>query len=221
MCFAVVYSASHDDAFPISKVVKLEGSHGQCSGEQIRAPSGQTYILSAGHCKNIGDGQSVIVKTEDGRRLERKIIAEDPNSDLLLIEGVPNMSGLKIGNHSEDMEHIRTFTHGGGLKTFKTEGMLVEKRRLVLPVWEINDKSPPCNLPKYKEENFDTGWGFSVAACMLDVQEYWTTAMVIPGSSGGMVINDDNELIGVVSIKDGEFSGIVDQVEINKFIRNY
>src|SRR5579859_3994479 len=77
-----------DDEYPRRQVVKIAGPHGMCSGEQVRAPSGQTYILTAAHCRGFMDSTSnFTVVNEDGLSIQRRFIAEDPNSDIMLIEG--------------------------------------------------------------------------------------------------------------------------------------
>src|SRR5258707_12043226 len=85
------------DTYAMQRTVSIKGKYGQCSGEQIEAPSGETYILTAAHCRNLADdGISMVIITEDEKRLMRKIIAEDSYSDLLLLEGIPNLDGIKI-----------------------------------------------------------------------------------------------------------------------------
>src|SRR5882724_5880489 len=76
-------SKHRSEEWVIQRSVMLFGASGQCSGEQMRAPSGIDYILSAGHCHDIADESGNIwVKTEKGRILSRRVIAEDPLSDL-------------------------------------------------------------------------------------------------------------------------------------------
>lgn len=208
------------DSYPKAKAMQLTGNGIACSGEQIEAASGQTYILSAGHCMGMMHNGNVTVTTEDGRTLERRVIAEDPYSDLMLIEGIPYMKGLKIAKQSQRFQHVRTFTHGARLQTYKTEGFLIEKKELRVPVFQVTAESSTCDMPKYKQDSVQI-WGGTITFCILDIPEFWMSASVVPGSSGGMVVNDDNELIGVVSIQDGPFGGMVDQVEVNRFLNNY
>lgn len=216
-----IHNRAQFDEYPKSKVMQLTGNGIACSGEQVEAASGQTYILSAGHCMGMMHNGNVTVTTEDGRTLERRVIAEDGYSDLMLIEGVPGMGGLRIAKHSERFQHVRTFTHGARLQTYKTEGFLIEKKELILPIFQITPDSPSCNSPKYKIESMDSWGGDRLSFCILDIPEFWMSAAVVPGSSGGMVVNDSGEVIGVVSIQDGPFGGMVDQVEINHFLNNY
>lgn len=74
------------DSYFLARAFKLQSAHGSCSGEQVRAPSGKDYILTAAHCRILDDGSgSIQARDEQGRESMHRIIAEDPNSDLLLL----------------------------------------------------------------------------------------------------------------------------------------
>jgi hypothetical protein len=201
--------------------VKLVSGRGGCSGEQIRAPSGTNYILTAAHCKVLEADGSIQVVTENGRSLLRKVIAEDPESDLLLIEGVPGIPALDIAQWAFEHDHIRTFTHGKLHDLYKTEGELLETKEIqVLISVSLDGDTKDCDMPKNKKFNADL-FGIPVTACLLDVSEIATNAQIYPGSSGGMVVNDSGELVGVVSAGDGNFGFLVTLYDIQRFTRSY
>lgn len=173
------------------KVVKIIGNGHGCSGEQIKAPSGTNYILTAGHCSAaIGTDGTAVITTEDGKQINRKVIAADTNSDLLLIEGLPGVEGLSIADHLVRFQHVRTFTHGAMLDTYKTEGIVV------------------------MEQHLEIMGAFSA-------DEIGITAMVQPGSSGGPVVNDSGQLVGVVSASDAGIGWIVRIQDIKAFLSAY
>ena len=59
-----------------------------------------------------------------------------------------------------------------------------------------------CTAPKNKIVDFiDFFSGQTLKVCVLDVQEVAMTAVIFPGSSGGMVVDDNGSLIGIVSRK--------------------
>lgn len=219
--WAIDYCYSGGDAEVRANAVQLVGG-GSCSGEQVIAASGRKYILTAEHCKDLsGDKSSITVKTEDGRTLERNIVAEDVNSDLLLLEGVPGIEGLQIANKYEAQQNIRTFTHGAGLPLYKTNGVLIGKRyvNIMLGVIGVNYRGD-CKEAKNIIGDVETPLG-GVKACGLHVEEAVSTAAAVPGSSGGIVVNDANELIGVVSATDGSFSYFVTLKDIKSLLANY
>ena len=205
------------DAYAMGRSIKILGKGGQCSGEQVESYSGHTYILSAAHCAKLADAAGYYtVFTEDGRKLQRRLIAEDSNSDLLLIEGVPGLQGLKIAESHWRFEHIRTLTHGAGMDTYKTEGALVQIMTISIAVGIVDASSLPCTDVKYRIVQEDL-----FAVCVLHIPEAVSTAKVSPGSSGGMVIDDDGALVAVVSASDEHFSYLVPLEAIRAFLIGY
>lgn len=205
------------------RVVKLMGDHAMCSGEQVRAPSGEDYILTAAHCRVLAKDGVIDVMTAEGYHIKRRVIAEDPNSDLLLLEGVPGLSGISVARKVRMHEHVRTFTHGGNMDTFKTEGELVFVQHIDAPLSLIQDSESEAacvSMPKNKEVTIDTPFGqFSI--CVLSVDEVITTARIIPGSSGGMAVNDSGQLVGVASVGNSTIGGLVKLSDIQNFLGGY
>lgn len=224
LLFAVFFSGCHpSEAYLKSRVVKLQSIRGSCSGEQVRAPSGVDYILTASHCKVLEVDGSIDTVTEDGRVLSRRIIAEDPNSDLMLLEGLPNLQGIDMASASFPGEHIKTYTHGRGLDTYKTEGFIIQRRKIQIDLFIIDHdekNEEDCKMPKHRI--YEGGGFFGVfEICSMVVEEEFITAMVVPGSSGGLVVDNGGYLVGIVSAGSGEFGLIVPLKEIRSFLNNY
>lgn len=216
----VVTSCSPSDNSIRSHVVKLVSAKGSCSGEQIKAPSGMLYILTAAHCKVLAVDGSIKVITEDGRELPRRVIEEDLQSDLLILEGVPNLPGFDIAKRVSAKDHVRTFTHGYGMDTYKTEGVIIQNMRVQIPISAIGsteDEEKCEEQPKQKAVNA----GFFGKVCAMDVIETATTAMILAGSSGGPVVNDQGDLVGVVSAGDGQIGMLVTLKDILRFTASY
>lgn len=206
------------DSSAKSRSIKLISQAGACSGVQVRAPSGQSYIMTASHCKILADAnRDIEAVTESGSHIKRHIIVEDPKSDLLLLEGIPGMKGLEIADRIWAGEHVRTFTHGGGLDTYKTEGVLIQQKNVQIPMADEKE----CSMPKYKSIELDFGILGAFKLCVMDVAEIATTTQTVPGSSGGMVVDDSNRLAGIVSAGDGHFGFLVRRLDIKDFIKAY
>lgn len=218
----ILFSSGPSEASLKSRVVKLQSARGSCSGEQVKAPSGVDYILTAAHCRTLADETgSIQVKTEDGRELMRRVIAEDENSDLLLLEGLPGVEGLPIAQAQFPGQKVRTFTHGRGFDTYKTEGVLIQLIHVEIPLFSMEDGSKErCDLPKHKVVDSPRIF-LPGKTCMMSADEILTTALIVPGSSGGMVVNRAGELIGVVSAGDGTFGLLVTLHDIHDFVDNY
>lgn len=202
-----------------SRVVKLVGKNkGLCSGSQIRTASGHDYILSAAHCIDLKDKNDLItVHDEFGNILERRVIAEDPRSDLMLLEGLPNMKGLPIAKQSFFGQHMRAFTHGSGFATWKSEGVLIDEKTVT---FQVNVTADRCNQPKMRLEKI-TFFYDTLFVCVFSVSESVTDTKITPGSSGGMFVNDRGELMGVASAGGGGWGYIVRTVDINAFLSIY
>jgi hypothetical protein len=202
--------------------VMLKGMLGTCSGEQVVAPSGKRYILSAGHCADLADSfGNIQVLTQDGQKIMRKVIEEDVTSDLLLIEGVPGLPALSIAR--ETSQFVRTFTHGNGHALYKTEGEMLETALAQMPVFIIMspEQRARCNTEapdsKYEIVTIASPTG-TMNICIISLDETVTSAKIVPGSSGGMAVDSNGDLMGVVSAADGNFGFLVTLDDIKDFL---
>lgn len=213
----------HSDKYIRNRIVKIEGfKGGMCSGEQIHAPNGVDYVLTAAHCRELGHDDIFTIIRENGEKIERKLIAEDPNSDLLLIQGVPNLYGLDIADYSSPKQHVFTLTHGNNYPTYRTDGVIIGNDIIKVPLYPIEDKKQEllCGLMvKNHIENIDTFFG-PITACVLDIEETITTALIVPGSSGGAILDDSGKLVGVASATSGAFGYFIGLPAIKLFLKS-
>lgn len=202
------------------RVVNIVKGRSSCSGEQIKAPSGVNYILTAAHCRDLmTDGMFTVVK-EDGTSLQRRFIAEDADSDLMLLEGLPALEGIEIADKLVRFQYVRTFTHRHGLATYKTTGSIIDETEITVPVALVaspEDAEICESFPKYAVVYLFSNMGF----CVLKVMETATTAQIVPGSSGGAIVDDAGRLIGVASATDGFFGYLVRLSDIKRFLAGY
>jgi hypothetical protein len=215
----ISYALSPSDRYLKNRVVKLLGDHGQCTGEQVKAPSGKMYILTAGHCKGLQEAGFILAVDEAGKTYKVKVIDEDPNADLLLLEGIPGLSGLSVARNILRSEHVRTYTHGGGMDTYRTDGDVIgtyEQDGMLAPILTEEQRLECILFPKNKVYHYQYG-----TACILHTPFTVTTAMIIPGSSGGPVVNVFGQLIGVVSATDGHMSSLVTLSDIHTFLAKF
>lgn len=206
-----------------SKVVQLKGEKkGYCSGVQVHAPTGKDYILSAAHCSVLQEDGMILVRTDDSRFIPRRVLEISPVTDLMLLEGMPDLNGISVANDYEIGQHLRSFTHGAAFDTYKTEGELIQEKMIDILVNWISSKADEdaCNLPKYKILKINTIFG-EIQACALHLNMYVSTTKVVPGSSGGGIFDDRGKLVAIVSGGDATFGVFVTLADIQMFLSAY
>lgn len=201
------------------KIVKIVGDKGLCSGEQVKGHSGKSYIITAAHCKDISSTDVYTVFRESGEKLKLRAIEEYEDNDLLLLEGLPGVEGLEVASNSFRNEKIWTYTHGGGLDTYITEGRQLQVQNVQIFMGPVTDEKS-CQSSKYNIQDINSFFG-SIRACMMKLRLMGTTAKVVPGSSGGAIVNYKGELVGVVSATDGNFGYSVPIDSIQAFLAGY
>ena len=105
----------------------------------------------------------------------------------------------------------------------KTEGELMGYQEVDIAVSQIENAYQEAKcilLPKNQAINVDTPFG-SVELCMMVLNETAVTASIVPGSSGGMMVNDAGQLIGVASCTDSHFGYFVTLNDIKAFLSGY
>lgn len=201
------------DFYIKSKTIKLTDEGGLCSGVQIRTEAGKDFVLSAAHCRGLVKDGYVTAETEDKQIVKLKFIAEDEKSDLMLLEGVVNMKGLPVAPSAEMGEHIRTFTHGSRLETWKSEGHLIQEKQIRVALNSLEKEQ--CVSPKLEWVSV-----FIFELCLMTTIDMVSDAKVTPGSSGGMVVNDSGQLVGIVSAADNNgWAYFVRTIDIQDFIK--
>lgn len=211
------YTYVRSDKFIRNRVVMLHSNHGSCSGIEIKAPSGKNYILTAGHCKILLENNEVLAENEQGKDIPVHFIAEDSFSDLMLLTARDSNS-IPVGRHMYEHQHLHTLTHGRGYPTYRTDGEFLAYQMTDVMVSEIQDPSQEesCRLSKFKIQ--DTLFG---KICILHTVQTISTAAVVPGSSGGPLLNDDGQLVGIVSAGGPDsFSTFVSLPDIREFLKN-
>lgn len=215
-------ACSPSDSWLKNRIVRVMGDRGMCTGEQVRAPSGTSYILTAGHCLSLPHSNGILtIKTQSGKVIKRRIIAEDPYSDLLLLEGLPKLRGLDVGTSWAPMDPVRALTHGGNFDLYETKGMIIQLIQIPIPYKAVESEADEqeCNsMPKQEVQDIN----FFGKSCVLTVYEMATTVAIRPGSSGGPLFNGSGELIGVASASDQfAFGHFVTVHDIRRFLAGY
>ena len=211
------------DAYLRERIVMLVSKAGQCTGVEVLAPSGKIVTLTAGHCVDVFVDGTATAITEDGQETEIDLLYEYQEADLAVAEGVGDKF-VSIAKDIKDLEKVHTMTHGGGQRSYRTDGEIIDYYMNDIPAFEIDspEKELQCQRsPKMKAGTMPFIFGIKIPVCFLHVKQIISTAKVVPGSSGGPLFNEKNELVGIVSASIMEFfSSYSGTADIHMFLRD-
>lgn len=204
------------DRYLRDRVFLIHSPEGMCSAIQVRAPSNKIYMLSAAHCLLLFHDNKIAAVDERGKEYTVTLIAEDPRSDLILMSAATGKY-IDIATSLPIHTKIHTMTHGRGFPSYRTDGEFLDHEHVTVPLRPITtmeDMNMCLIMPKYHADLGEMG-----LTCYLSLDENMTTAFVLPGSSGGAVVNESNELIGIVSASYGPIlSALVTLEDIQAFM---
>ena len=207
------------DVFAREQVVKLVTDQGSCTGVEITAPSGRVYTLTARHCKILIQDDHVAAITEDGQKHFLKVISIDKNSDLMLLQGVDGYEGVHVAKQNHKYEGIHSMTHGHGKPTYRTDGLLLDEEVVQVLMGFIHDADDQAKcLSTPSASAMESPFG---TVCVMDLILTTTTAKIVPGSSGGPILDAAGSLVGIASATDSEgmFSYLVRLSDIKDFLK--
>lgn len=220
-CSTIKFHIQASDGYVRDRVVKLTNENkGSCSGIKVKADSGKVVILTAAHCIVILDkNKKMIAIDEDGKKETVSFIAEDPFSDLMLLSTEDTRYIDISADDTEVHQKVHTLTHGAGHETYRTDGELMEIELTQIGLFEIQTKddmircvSMPKNVP------YPTIFG---PVCVLETEQRWSSALVVPGSSGGALLDEAGHLVGITSAGDAHFGLFVLLTDIKAFLADY
>jgi Trypsin-like peptidase domain len=207
------------DHYIRDRVLLLHSVKGGCSGVKVIAPSMKTYILTANHCKAVMTGPYMEVQDEQGEEHDVKIIAEDPDHDLLLLESFDN-NGVEVATHLYRHQHIHAITHGAMEPSFRTDGEALKLEDVDVLMFQIESPEDEARCTSGHNQRIDTDFIFQV--CIKHMRLISDMLLVWPGSSGGPILDSWGRLVGIVSVSGGEpgMSGMVPLNDIKAFLRD-
>lgn len=213
---AILKHVKSQDSYIRQRVVQLQSERGGCSGIQIQVPSGKVYTLTAKHCYGLLENGKIKSTNEQGKSEMISFVAIDDKADLLLLTAPAHALSIQVGLKMDKHEHIHTITHGALFPSYRTDGEILEELTIhaaLFPIMEPDDFER-C-LANKMEPIMDMDLGI---ICAMSENVMMTTAMVAPGSSGGPMLNEAGDLVGIVSVSSGPFSGMVPIQDIQDFL---
>lgn len=214
----------YSESYVRQRVVQLTGNDYECSGVQVEGSSGASYILTAAHCEVMKDSNNIVYASlDDHRSIPRKVLEISDKTDLMLIEGMPNLKGVELGETPLSHEYLYSLTHGNGKPTYRKDGEYLKNEKATVPQYEIkNDEDEKACLKQEKNKIGEISiFLFRIKMCMLSIDFSVSTLASIPGSSGGAILNQDGKLVSIVSASSAIFTYSVPTNQIKEFLSSY
>lgn len=186
---------------PKDHVVMLLGK-GQCTGVQVKY-NNKYYILTAAHCTPYKG----FFEVRQNKKVYRvPVLFEDVASDLLVLEN-PFKKGVVIADYWNPGEKVYSLTHGSGMPLHRTDGEFLNLMFIDIPIGPASK----CKLDQVKFSiQKITFFIIEQKVCMMSTWLISSTVKVTPGSSGGPIFDNSNELVAIVSAADNNgFSFLV------------
>lgn len=179
------------DEYSRDRVVLLHSIMGSCTGVEVKSPKGKIYTLTAGHCI--------------------ALFLYDKDAIFARLE---NGKEYRVHIVAKTLFSDLLLLEGVGDKTFA----IADKAPVMHD--HVHTMTHGLGFPSYRTD------GEVLMERIVDITglpwiELFISAQVVPGSSGGPILNDKEELVGVVSVSLGEtiFSGTVTLIDIKNFLK--
>lgn len=220
---------------------KVNGGGG--TGFAVKAASGQTYIVTNSHvCEGVlsqsDDKTALLVMDDNGLAMRRRIIEISDFTDLCILEGLPGVEGLELGQPARLGEHAYVVGHPRLRPLSISEGEIVGAQDVQIATYVMKTGDPEkdamfgaeeglCNAPKNKIEEVKVdfmGIDLGTVRICTNVTKaaYNTTIVIFPGNSGSPMVDWRGRLEGVAFASDGTGWGVsVSFEDLQKFLSHY
>lgn len=221
-------------------MIRATPTSGGGTGFQVKAPSGQNYIVTNSHVCNYilksRPDNTVLVGDDSDNYITRRIIEVSGYSDLCLIEGMPGVDGLSLGKEPGIGQHVWAVGHPElkplSLSTGSITGAHdVQIIKFILPTGDAMldfflpaiDPNGKCDLPK--EQMVDIKADTITVHVCYDVTAgaYMSTVVIYPGNSGSPVVDWYGHIVGVAFAANGmdNWSDIVSINDLKDLLAHY
>lgn len=215
---------------------------GMGTGFAIKAPSGNSYILTNDHvCEMSTDQLHLLVVDDHGEYIPRTILHRSDKTDLCLLEGMPGVEGLTLSASAPaEGDPLNAVGHPSGYLTTLTKGSLIMRKDVEIFVGIISIKAEngdpisigdllsekECSKPKNRileVKRYSPFGSVTLKVCLNVTKDaYFTTILGQPGSSGSAVVNNWGEVVAVLFAGDRSgWSILVSHDDIKDFLKKY
>lgn len=173
------------NAYVRTRVVQLFGDDGgRCSGFLVKSKKGRIFILTARHCQSHLFNERMIAADSKGSLYSVKVIKVSTVGDVMLLDGF-GKTYLELAENNKQFERVHTIAYHNSRGPYREDGDCIcfsDALPLYAPL------TMPCN----------TSNKAVLGGTMI------MSMKVIPGASGGPILNYKDQIVGIVSYIDYE-----------------
>lgn len=192
-------------------VVKVLTADSGGTGFHVVAPSGNTYIMTNRHVCSGKAGDVLLVQTDSGKSIPRKIIGVYKDHDLCLLESLPGVKGITLGSELSVGDSIGIVGHPLLVPLTYMKGNVVGNPDIEL-VEAFNVTKEECS-GKFIDVSNTMYVFFGInTVCMGVYKTQQVDYIAYQGNSGSPAVNGYGNLVGV------HFAGRQDSITIGYIV---
>jgi len=214
-------------------MVRISPTGGGGTGFMVKAPSGKSYLMTNDHvCAASKNGEDMVVMTDSGDWIPRKILHRSDKTDLCLLDGMPGVEGLELASDSSVGDQVMAVGHPALMPLALSGGEILGSQDIMILDFVTLDKNDPnCQKPKnsmvevgerivFKDNNLAIE---PVYGCVNVTKEAKITNLMIrPGSSGSPMVNWKGQVEGVMFAGDAFGWGVaVSLQDVKSMLKMY
>lgn len=191
----------------VVRVTREDGKSGGTGVHVVSPSSGKVYLLTNKHICREADKDGVLwVGFDEGRSIPRHVLEMSKNSDLCLMEPLPDMSGVPLASDGpKPFDAVSIWGHPLLQPLSEAKGRSVGYHEITVLQFVIDseEKKLQCNGSNESIQEIDM-FIIKMDMCMSKSTSDLSDAQIYPGNSGSPVVNTDGKLIGVVYASSSE-----------------
>lgn len=171
---------------------------------------GKVYTLTNDHVCRLAVNNHMVAKIQStNETLFLRVLDQSEKTDLCLLEGIPSMIGITIGDPS-DYYYLYILGHPRLMPLTLTHGYVIYRETITITRFDLEEAG--CVLDKHV---------WSDGLCYESIQSLISTAWIAPGSSGSPAVDALGRLKGVVFAGNGIVSAIIPVEYVKEFLEEY
>lgn len=202
-----------------SQVVMLTNKDGVRGGTgfALQMPSGEVLTLTNAHVCALEDSGPIYANYGRNKRFVMTVFEKSNNTDLCLLNGIPNMEGLKVADSVKIGQELAVVGHPKLMPLAISRGSLLGYQKVV-----VLTSMEPCKEEIGMYKNVDTMFG---TFCVEEFDAGLTTIVTLGGNSGSPSVDFFGNVTGVLFAGHGPETAnwgiLVPLDQVKEFIKEY